>query len=128
MTIDSRENSVSVPRAVAGTVGVLLCHFMALLVVIFVFAMALSRCLQFCKEWELKLPDLTIFAFDLSLWMGHWWYLLVLALVPDGIVYFLLARLKPQWNWCAAIWALAPLMVAIALLGLAVVACDPAFS
>ena len=118
MVSELRENSAGSLRILVGTAGVLFCHFLALVVLIGVLVTAVSHYLIFCKEWNLMLPPVTNLAVDLSLWMSAWWYLLVLALVPDGIVYFLLARLKPSLNWCAAIWAIVPLVFTILILGL----------
>ena len=44
------------------------------------------------------------------------------ALVPDAIVYLLLARLGPQFNWLASVWAYLILLGTILLLGVLAVA------
>jgi type II secretory pathway component PulF len=114
---EAHENSLRTLQLVAGTVGVLLSHLIALTVLIGVLVGAMPRYEMFCKDWNLQLPDTTIFTLSLSAWMTSYWPLPLLGLVPDGIVYFLLARLKPRINWCAAAWAVVPLLFTILLLG-----------
>ena len=47
---------------------------------------------------------------------------LVPALVPDAIVYLLLARLGPKFDWLASVWAYLILLGTILLLGVVAVA------
>ena len=121
MSTEIRENSAGTLRLLAGTAGVIFCHFIALAVLGMVLCRAVPYCEAFCKEWNLLLPRVTFFAIDVSHWMMSYWYLLVLGLVPDAIVYFLLARLRPSLNWFAALWAFVPLVCAIVLLGVVTV-------
>lgn len=118
MLAHAQDIHVSTQRVIAGTLGVVLCHFIAVATLSLVSAGIVGRYVVFYEKWQLVLPDLTLFFVNLSPWMSAYWYLLVLGLVPDGIVYFRLARLRPTRNWLAAVWAVMPLVFTIVTLGL----------
>ena len=69
-------------------------------------------------ELQADLPNITVYALTFASWMRCYWYFLFLGLALDGIAYFFLARLRPRWNWLAAIWAMTPLLMTIVALGL----------
>jgi hypothetical protein len=115
-------NPASTFRTLVGTAGVVFCHFAALMILIWVLVSfagpVTDRYERFCIDRALKLPNATVFVVTLSYGIKNYWYFPVFGLVLDGIVYFLLARLRPSLNWCAAAWAFVPLLLTILTLAL----------
>ncbi len=121
MNID-QPRTESIWRTLWATVGTLACHCLAIAVATVVLVRVVPACLQLFEDRDVELPTLTIAALKLSYAFVNYWYLLVLALPIDGVVYFLLRRAAPKINWLATIVLVLPLLLAIVLLGFTVVA------
>ncbi len=106
-------------RTIVGTAGVLLCHFISVVILVEITVFVGPRCCYpLWFDWNLLLPPVSQYTCILSHWIGAYWYLMVLALVPVAIIYFLLARLTYRMNWLATAWGYMVPMGTIVLLGI----------
>jgi hypothetical protein len=106
-------------RAIVGTAGVLLCHFISVVILVEITVFVGPRCCYpLWSDWNLQVPQISQWTNMLSHLMNAYWYLMVLAIVPDAIIYFLLARLTYRLNWLATAWGFMVPMVTIVLLGI----------
>ena len=122
MATQTPANTGSRMRTLIGTAGVLLAHAFALAILLMVLQKVVPQYMRIFEAHKIALPDISKWVLLLSDRAVHWGYLLVPALVPDAIVYLLLARLGPQFNWLASVWAYLILLGTILLLGVLAVA------
>jgi hypothetical protein len=115
-------NTYSVARSVLGTLGVLFCHTFCFVVILFVFVAVNPRYELIFRNHNLILPDTTVWVVRFYCLLVHYWYLVILALPLDGIVYFGLTRMSPKMNWLAAVWAFLWPMIAVVLLSIDIIA------
>jgi type IV pilus assembly protein PilC len=108
----------SVGWTILCTLCTLACHFVAIAVVTVVMIRVVPEFLNLFEDYEVELPNVTIWVLQLSFAFVSYWYLLVLALPIDGVVYFLLRRTPAKVNWLATIVLVLPLLLAIATLAL----------
>ena len=62
-----------------------------------------ARCEKAFRDFNMKLDDFTAFALGVSRWLNHYWYVLVVFLIPcflaAGAVLFLLHRTRSGRRW-----------------------------
>ncbi len=90
---------------------------MAVVVVAYIYVRIVPQCVRVLVDYDVELPHVTIMVMKLSYALVNFWYLLILALPPVALVYLLLRRTSPRFNWLASVVLVLPLVLAILLLG-----------
>jgi type II secretory pathway component PulF len=69
--------------------------------------------LHFFQDRDVELTQATVTILKIGHAFTNYWYLLVLALPLEGVVYFLLRRTSGKFNWLATVVLVLPLMLVI---------------
>jgi type II secretory pathway component PulF len=115
------ENSMAM--RLVWTVGWLVGHFVAALVVLFSLVRIVPVFEKVFKDFAMSLPQITLMLIMLSRWMSaYWWLAFAAAFVVDAGVLFGLRCLPPGGRWLSTLWAAFVLVAAVLLLGTILVA------
>ena len=93
------------------------CHLVAIAVLSFGMVVVIPACLITLEDRDVELPAITISVLKLSFIFVNFWYLLVLLLPLDGLLYFMLRRSSRKTSWLATVVVVLPLVLTLALVG-----------
>lgn len=98
-------NEKNVLSTVFWTAGMLLVHYVAVFALLLVLLRVVPACMVVFEDFEVELPAATQVVISFSIFVAHYWYLLVsLALGVDAAVFIALSQLPSKLRWLTAAW------------------------
>lgn len=106
MSNDLPDSRMSIMRSILGTAGTFACHLFCIVILIVCMTRVIPISQKCFRGWNMALPVMTQFLISLSDYFMRYWYLAVLMLPLDALVYFGFSRLPAKGNWLATCWLL----------------------
>lgn len=105
------------------TAGMLLVHCVAVFALLLALIRIVPACMVVFEDLDVELPAATQLLMSFSIFVAHYWYLLVsLALGVDAAVFIALSQLPSSLRWVTAAWFTTVLIAMILFAGFVAVA------